>query len=397
MEIKKEELKYVDDDIQKGVVVDWKKVFKYYDLLGCPKNVYNPSKEFKPESARWHILISTRSTGKTTNIILIGMILYLMYGIKIMYVRQREEMVTKQNMDRFLSVILKNDYNETLTNGAYTGVYYYGHKMYFTKTDPDTGKVIKSDDYFLRGLGINKHQEYKSTVNEPFGNFIVFDEFISTAYDVNEFVNFCQLTKTLFRDKISNSCIIIMLANSTDYYNQYLLELCIQDECLKLTEDKPFVKLTPLGTKVFVHLIGNRNTQRKLVNTLFYGFPNAKLASITGGGWEVKNYQHIERDDERLEGLKGIYLYYNGRKIGIELTISPTLGKHCIVHPVTRFFKPKRIYTIEDITKKEESFKFGCKPIDKTIWKLYNANRWYFSDNDTGYAIESYVSRANKL
>ena len=93
MEIKKEELKYIDDDMQKGAIVDWQKVFKYYDKLGCPKNVYNPSKEFKPESARWHILISTRSTGKTTNIVLIGMILHLMYGIKIMYVRQREEMV----------------------------------------------------------------------------------------------------------------------------------------------------------------------------------------------------------------------------------------------------------------------------------------------------------------
>lgn len=80
MEIKKEELKYVDDDMQKGVIVDWQKVFKYYDKLGCPKNVYNPSKEFKPESARWHILISTRSTGKTTNIVLIGMILHLKIG-----------------------------------------------------------------------------------------------------------------------------------------------------------------------------------------------------------------------------------------------------------------------------------------------------------------------------
>ena len=48
------------------------------------------------------------------------MILYLMYGIKIMYVRQREEMVTKQNMDSFLSVILQNGYIEKLTNGAYT-------------------------------------------------------------------------------------------------------------------------------------------------------------------------------------------------------------------------------------------------------------------------------------
>ena len=45
MEIKREELKYVDDDMQKGVIVDWPKVFKYYDKLGCPKNVYNPSKE----------------------------------------------------------------------------------------------------------------------------------------------------------------------------------------------------------------------------------------------------------------------------------------------------------------------------------------------------------------
>ena len=399
MKIEREEIKYIDDDAQKGIIVDWKKAFKYYNALGCPKNVYNPAKEFKPNDAEYHVIISTRSTGKTTNFILLGMILNLMYGIQIAYVRQNEKMTAKQNMDRLTEVINTYRYVEKLTDGEYNSTYYFAHKMHFVHINEE-GKVDSKSEPFLQALDILHHEMYKSTLNMPTGDFIIFDEFISKEYSSNppEFICACDLWKTIIRDRLTAK--IIMLANTTDYYNQYLAELLIQDECLLLKEDKPFVKLTPLGTRVFCHLVGNRNEARAKVNCLYFGFPNGKLASITGGSWSLDNYPHIEQDDERQILYKGQYLIYNGKIINLEVAISAKLGQHILVHRATRIPTNKsdtRIYTIEEIKSWKEKYKFGDLAIDKMIWKLYNQNKWYYDSNDTGYTIETYVNRANKL
>ena len=65
-----EEVKYINDNPANGIIVDWKKVFDYYNKLKVPKGIYNPAKELDPAAAEWFILISSRSTGKTTNLFL---------------------------------------------------------------------------------------------------------------------------------------------------------------------------------------------------------------------------------------------------------------------------------------------------------------------------------------
>ena len=80
MLIKREKIRYYDDNPNKGIIVDWKKVSNYYKQLNCPNNVYNPCK-IPFEKAKYNVLLSERSTGKTTNELLIRMILYSMYGI----------------------------------------------------------------------------------------------------------------------------------------------------------------------------------------------------------------------------------------------------------------------------------------------------------------------------
>ena len=395
MTVLPEEIKYLNNDPQQGIVVDWEKVFTYYKGLKVPKGIYNPAKELDPKSAEWFVLISTRSTGKTTNLLLIGIILFLMYGITTPYIRQRPDMTAKQNIEKLFEVIRACGYIQELTGGEYNNVYYFGHKMYLCHID-DKGDRDARSEPFLYALDLTQNEIYKSSLNMPTGDFAIFDEFISSVYGNNEFVTLCDLLKTIFRDRLT--CKIFMLANTTNYYNEYLRELYIQDEVLKVGEDEPFVKLTKKKTRVFVHLISNRNKQRAKVNTLYFGFDNPKLASITGGSWAVDSYPHFFRDEERELVSKDFYIIYAGKILQLDYCISPKLGEHVFVHDAIKVNeKARRVYTVGDITDKKEAYKFGSLPIDKRLWTLYNNNKWYYLNNDIGFTVDTYVNKANKL
>lgn len=395
MNVLPEEIKYLNNDPQQGIIVDWEKVFAYYKGLKVPKGIYNPAKELDPKSAEWFVLISTRSTGKTTNLLLIGIILFLMYGITTPYIRQRPDMTAKQNIEKLFEVIRACGYIQELTGGQYNNVYYFGHKMYLCHIDDKGGRDTRNEP-FLYALDLTQNEVYKSSLNMPTGDFAIFDEFISSVYANNEFVTLCDILKTVFRDRLT--CKIFMLANTTNYYNEYLRELYIQDEVLKVGEDEPFVKLTKKKTRVFVHLISNRNKQRAKVNTLYFGFDNPKLASITGGSWAVDSYPHFFRDEERELVSKDFYIIYAGKILQLDYCISPKLGEHVFVHDAIKVNeKARRIYTVGDITDKKEAYKFGSLPIDKRLWTLYNNNKWYYLNNDIGFTVDTYVNKANKL
>lgn len=395
MKVEAEEIKYLNGNVQDGIIVNWQKVFSYYKALKMPKGIYNPAKELDPNSAEWFILISSRSTGKTTNLLIISIILFLMYGITTPYIRQRPDMTARQNIEKLFEVIRACGYIKDLTDGQYNNVYYFGHKMYLCHID-EKGERNGRSEAFLYALDLTQNEVYKSSLNMPTGDFCIFDEFISSTYANNEFIILCDLLKTILRDRLTGK--IFLLANTTNYYNEYLRELYIQDEVLKVAEDEPFIKLTKKKTRIFVHLISNRNKQRAKVNTLYFGFDNPKLASITGGSWAVDSYPHFFRDDERELVAKDFYITYAGKILQLDLYISPKLGKHVFVHDAIKINdKARRIYTIGEIDDRRQAYKFGDTKIDKILWRLYNANKWYYYNNDIGFTVDTYVNKANKL
>lgn len=395
MKVEAEEIKYLNGNVQDGIKVDWQKVFSYYKALKMPKGIYNPAKELDPNSAEWFILISSRSTGKTTNLLIISIILFLMYGITTPYIRQRPDMTARQNIEKLFEVIRACGYIKDLTDGQYNNVYYFGHKMYLCHID-EKGERDGRSEAFMYALDLTQNEVYKSSLNMPTGDFCIFDEFISSTYANNEFIILCDLLKTILRDRLTGK--IFLLANTTNYYNEYLRELYIQDEVLKVAEDEPFIKLTKKKTRIFVHLISNRNKQRAKVNTLYFGFDNPKLASITGGSWAVDSYPHFFRDDDRELVAKDFYITYAGKILQLDLYISPKLGKHVFVHDAIKINeKARRIYTIGDIDDRRQAYKFGDTKIDKILWRLYNANKWYYYNNDIGFTVDTYVNKANKL
>ena len=70
-----------------------------------------------------HLLVSERSTGKTTNLILVGIIMYYLYGTTTEYIRANDKMITYQKTKNLFDVILEYDYISKITKGQYNSVH----------------------------------------------------------------------------------------------------------------------------------------------------------------------------------------------------------------------------------------------------------------------------------
>ena len=396
MEIKRETLKYYDNAPGHGYIIDWPAVFKLYHGLGCPKHVFDPS-TVPIEDAAWFVLTSERNTGKTTNLVLIAMLLWAIYGAVTAYIRQSEDMITPKEMQNFMNVILEHGYIQKITNGEYNGVRYRAHNYRFVKWDLE-GKAEKESDPFIWCGAVRSHEDYKSILNLPTCNLIIFDEFISSTYAPNEFIMLSDLHKTIGRNR--HGLKIFMLANTTYYYNEYFRDMMIQDEVINCKVNHSFIKVTPLGTRVFYKMLGDKDMQREKINTEYYGFDNPLLKSITGGDWAVNNYPHITpQEEEKREFIDGSrYIKFNSQYYRIELVTSERLGLHCVVHRATSAKYAEVVFTVEEIREKRERFRYGFSKIDKYLWALYiDNNKWYFADNECGYAVEAYCKRCDSL
>ena len=73
-------IKYFDNDMQHGINYDWALIKKEFDKLGIPENVVNPFLTHKLECGKWVVDMSERSIGKTTNWLLLGMVMNKLYG-----------------------------------------------------------------------------------------------------------------------------------------------------------------------------------------------------------------------------------------------------------------------------------------------------------------------------
>ena len=227
MLIKREKIRYYEDNPNKGIIVDWKKVFNYYKQLNCPNTVYNPCK-IPFENAKYNVLLSERSTGKTTNVLLIGMILYFMYGVVLQYIRSNEDMIERQTLNELFKTILEFGYIEKMTDGEFNNLYYYGKKWTLCHMDEQYKIDKKDSQHFMYCLSTDRNERYKSSYNAPTGDFIIYDEFISKRIRANEFVDFCDLLKTIIRDRISP--VVVLLANTIDKHHPYFNEFDIYDE-----------------------------------------------------------------------------------------------------------------------------------------------------------------------
>lgn len=393
-------MKYIDNDMNKGIEYDWNLIMKEYEKLGCPPYVYSPRDSMK-SSAKYHIALSERSIGKTTNWILLGCVMNKLYGTIWHIVRQTDDMTAPKIMSEMLSVVNAYRYPEKLTDGKYNSIGYRNRKFFYQKIE-DGEVVEKSSEHIGQALSIDKHQDYKSSYNCPTGDLIIFDEFISDIYRPNEFINFCDLVKTVCRDRLSPH--IVMLANTINRHSTYFAEMGLNRIISTMRTGDSRTHETEKGTIIYVEMAANKIPKvRQLVNRLFYGFDNPKLNAIVGGDWAIDNYPHIIPDDElELDAptevlARHIYMKFNAELVELEICRNPIQGVHIRVHNAYMPKRPDecRFYTInKDDYKSNYIFKFGFDNLSKFLWKLYEMNKWLYATNDCGEIVRSYIVEA---
>lgn len=389
-------IEYINGNPLEGVMYDFNFLKNEYKKLKCPKDVYNPC-QLPFESAKWFITLSERARGKTTNLLLFGMLIWWHYGTGICYVRSSEEMITPKFSKDLFSNIVSWHYIEKISNGKYNNVTYKSRRWYFSHVNEDGETDIISPDAFCIMLSVDKDEDYKSVL-ETKNDFIVFDEFIERYYYPQQFVMFCNLCKTILRERQSG--IICLAANTIDKYSPWLKELMISEEVETLGQGDHKLLTTPKGTRVYVEILGKKTAKagikQALFNKLYYGFDNPKLVSITGSDtWAMFNYPHTPREFKIIQ--KNHYLMYNDKLINLEICESSegTIFINC--HLATKTYDDSVIYTIDFYTdQKRYRYRFGLTPVDKFIWSKFDRNLFTYSDNSVGSLVEKYVDTCLK-
>lgn len=389
--------KYINGDPQLGINYNWKLIRKEFKKLKIPIDVYNPCNSCPFELAKYFVINSERDVGKTTNFLLLGMIMNKLYGTQIQYVRQIESMIMPKALRNLFSTIVIHKYIEIITDGVYNSVYYHGRRYYYALAD-ENGQITEiAPEHFMFCCSIDKAIDLKSGYNAPIGDLIIFDEFIGKYYYSNEFVSFEDLCKTIIRGR--RSPIIVMLANTINVHSQYYNELEIYDTITTMHPGDNTIVKTDLGTTIYIELIGvieQKKLKRNIVNELFFGFKNPLLGSITGNSeWSFKSYQHIPESvkDEEPETLsRRIYIYHNNKYVRLDMMHHKDLGLCCYLHWATRTYQDSIILTTDNRYDNRYLYRLGNKKTEKLIKLLFAENRMYYQTNDIGSFVENYIT-----
>ena len=399
------QIKYYDNKEEHGMIIDWSAVFKEYHRIIKKAKVHDPI--FDPSTApvldnKFFVYMSERASGKTTNWLLVGMILYKMYGTIIQYIRQTEDMIKPSVAGEIFRVILtygNGMYVKEVTDGKYSGIYIHWKKAYFCNYD-DNGKVIDVPETpFLSFLSIDNNFDYKSTYNAPTGDLIMFDEFISKFYRPNEFCDFMDLCSTIIRKR--KTPIIVMLANTIDPHSTYFKELEISREIKKLKVGEHRSSVTEKGTHIYFEIIGLKQSAIKTqINRLFYGFNNPRLTSITGGEqtWSFDPAPHIVHVEGEEVLDKSIRIDCGDAMLQVEIVSTDDRGVIVNCHECSnKIYDDTIILTNDEIRDLQHIYGLGRGQFFKWLWTLYADNKWYYDTNETASMVKNYIKTYRTL
>lgn len=370
--------------------LNFNKINALYKKLKCPDDVFDPTK-LPFDRDKYFFLCSERSVGKTTNVFLWGMCAREVHGTQIQYIRQLDQMLEPKRARQLFDTILKYDYISKLTKGRWNSCEYYARGWTYTKVED--GKIIEKDSKpFMYCLGLNQNDFFRSTYNAPDGDVIIFDEVFSTYNPQNEFVTFCDMVKTIIRERTSP--VIFMLGNTLDRYHTYFEEM----ELLPISTTMPLGQhaetVTAKGTPIYIEFVTREKTPEKLhLNKIFFGFKNKRLGSITGEDWAIIPYQHIDPTDSPEILVRNFYIQIEDYLINLEVARSDKYGIHVLAHFATKTYMDSHIYSLNEMQDYRFRYKFGHDKADKLIWTIYERKKFFYSSNSVGALVEKYAER----
>lgn len=393
-------IKYIGGDIRNGVKYDWGKIRKEYKRLKCPRDVYYPLK-CDWDQAAFNMCLSDRSRGKTTNPVLVSLIMYRDYGTTPHYLRVSSDQTRPMIIQDMYTTIREHDYISRIFGGEFNDIEYYAKRWTLVKRNMETGEITAAADRpAMVCFGINESDDIKSVYNSPRGDAIIFDEFISSIYHYDDFFNFKNMIKTIVRDRLSAVC--WMLANTTDVHTPWFDDMMLRDAIMGMQMGEARYCTAGDHVSYFIDIMSpDVSERREKVNDRYFGHDNPKLNAITGRQmWSTEDYPHIPPDklDPAQQIYGRLYLQHAGRIVRLVL-VRREIGLCVHVVPAKRIYDDSWCLTMGVITDKRYLYGAGPKgTVLETYWRLYKANRWYYATNSEGAVVKAYLKmlRAEK-
>lgn len=379
--------KYIDGKPINGIKVDFNRVNKEFkkmmDKCKAPAGLYDPT-TLPLDECTWSVLMSERSSSKTTQVLLYALLINKLYGVRFAYVRKLKSQITKAMYVKLFEVINSVEYGYIpyLTDGAYDHLMVTRTKDVLYATEDE--KTTSADVGVL--MDVEEYARYCSAFNTTNHDIVIFDEFSWGTYTQDEFLHFCQLIATLRRERISLK--IIMLSNTISPYNQYLQELGIATQLAVMHKGQRILFTTDLGTKVYAELLDvamhkTKEFDRKALS--YFGFENEGLRSLYGGEWEIKGFRHLPHSDARKiqkEAMLLEYLGYYMRPVYFE-------DGEAFGVLIERYTGDKRKFDVlcVDVPYNSEQTHFYSRELAQWFNAQDRDGRLYVSDNETGLAF----------
>lgn len=395
--IKPEIVEYWNGNPSDGIMVDWAKVRKNYKKISPRK--YWHIVDYPFENYAYNLTVSERTGYKTTQILLIGLIAYAMYGVQTEYFRETEEFIIPKALDTLFNPIIENHYLEKIFGDQWNAIQYRAGFFKLIHRDPDTGKADRiSSDYFMHTIANDQVDTYKSSYSTIRSDLIFFDEFVGTKSRAGQYRYFRQNLVTVLR--MRQHGVIFMMANNLNFNNDFYADFKIRRRILTLDAAGDQAEIDVDGTLFYFRILPPNLTEAKqLFNRKYFGYAGSSASSITGGKWEINDYPHIRSEWTDAEPLsRNFYISHLGDLLRLTLCAPDGIGLIVLVTPATRIYDDSRIFTCGEIRDQRYIFKCGSEAAGYGIlWKLYRRNRWYYARNEDGELVQAFLTAAASI
>lgn len=395
--ISMEKVKYILNNPVNGIKYDWKKIMKKYKSLGIPPEFDFVSMiPISQKDLIWFNLNSERSIGKTTNLLLLGCCMNVLYGTQIQLIRHHIDKASYY--ERLFNTIIaynKGQYIRLLTDGKYNSVRYHWRNFYYCKVDQHGKITEQAPEPFCVALAADDCYTLCSTYEAPTGDFILLDECFNDSNRPEEFNHFIHLHKTIVRERISDK--IFVIGNTIDINNIWYRQLRVSAEIRKVRYGESKIIYTPERMPIYVAFLDNKSPKRReKFNFLHYGFGNPELNSIRGGReWNVKQYPLTRELHEPHRITRGIFLNYHDELYMEMELVDSECGLFFAVHPST--YLSARLgdiqFTLHFAQTPNQVF-FGRDKLSQTILEYINRKKIVYNDNETGDLFEKFIREA---
>lgn len=374
---------YYDPD---KIEAEWKRLkiedrYKFFDL----KDIFTNDISF--------YLSIRKDAGKTTNTIILAMILHKLYGTTSEYVRNDNEQTTYSAISTLFDTIKSFNYILKIF-GCYNDVQYSQREkaFYLVYINSDGEVERKEDDYFF-GIKSNEHyQRYKSSYGRSNAWFIIWDEFLDSQQSHSIIVQkFFNNISTFTRD--NPRAHVVALSNTVNKYDGIFedLDLIKVVEFMDFGEKKSLV--TDLGSRYYIELLPVSAVRKKSIEQKairFFGLNKSKFANFTGvEAWKGFNYKHLV--DEEVEDISLIsFIRHRDRWMTLSMIFfdDPEAQPALMVSKSNEPRKRDRItYTLSPYNVNERLIQEAPHYIKKKILE----DNVYFSSNEIGLLFDDFL------